>query len=696
MRTALARAGLVVAVLLVYGRVVGHAFIAYDTPTYISENPWVLRGLTLDGVRWAFTAHHAANWHPLTWISHMLDVSVLGVRPGAFALENALWHAANACLVLAVLERMTGDFGKSLFVAFLFALHPLHVESVAWIVERKDVLSTFLGLSSLLFWTRWAREGSRSAYALALVAFALGLLAKPMLVTWPCVLLLLDFWPLARGWRLAEKLPFFALSIVSAFVTFHAQSAGGAVQSLGNFAFPARLGNAVVAYATYLAKTFWPTCLAFHYPFAPQGLPAGEIAVAAIVLAAISAAAIVLLRRAPWFLTGWLFFLGTLVPVIGIVQVGGQAMADRYTYVPLLGVFIVVAWGTARLPLRVPLAVAACAALGALAWRQVGFWRDTRTLAEHAIACVPGNHVAHDILGLDHLAAGRLDEGAAEFRKALAIAPGDIEASSNLAGALQRQEKYPEAEAVLRRALALSPRGGVLHRRLAIVLNLEGRPAEALVEVDLALAADPDDAFALHVRGIALEALGRTDEARAAFERSLALVPEDANVRMRLARLYLRAGDLDAADRETARAVASDPGNAEAHRGRARVLEQRGRDAEALAELDRTLALSPDWALALGDTAWILATAQDAALRDPKRAVELGERAARLSGERAPGILDALAAAYASAGRFADASVTAEKALARARETGDTELASKIAKRLGAYRGSTIERETPR
>src|SRR5260221_5256540 len=274
-RLGLACLGLVAAVSLVYGRVLGHAFVAYDTPAYLTENPWVLRGLSFEGLRWAFTEFHSANWHPLTWISHMLDVQLFGLRPGWHALENVLWHAANACLVLLVLERMTGEFGRSLFVAFLFALHPLHVESVAWIVERKDVLSTFFGLACLLAWVRWTRQGSRGAYALAVLLLALGLLAKPMLVTWPFVLLLLDFWPLRRMDRgavklVVEKLPFFLLAVLSAIATVRAQDAGGAVQSLSNFHFSSRLANAVVAYGAYLGKTFWPTDLTFYYPFAPH------------------------------------------------------------------------------------------------------------------------------------------------------------------------------------------------------------------------------------------------------------------------------------------------------------------------------------------------------------------------------------------------------------------------------------------
>jgi len=708
-KTALGCLCLAVAVLLVYGRVLGHEFVAYDTPVYLTENPWVLRGLSLEGLGWAFSGAHAANWHPLTWLSHMLDVQVLGLSPGLHALENVLLHALNACLVLVLLERLTGFLGRSLFVAALFALHPLHVESVAWVVERKDVLSTSLGLLCLIAWTSYARGGGRGAYLRALFCLALGLLAKSMLVTWPCVLLLLDFWPLRRrelGWGrlLVEKLPFFALSAASSVATLLAQTAGGAVQSLAGLPLRERAANALVAYAGYLGKTFWPAGLSFYYPHPVRGLPGGAVLLAAALLAGISAAAVLACRRAPWFLLGWLFFLGTLVPVIGIVQVGGQAMADRYTYVPLLGVFVALAWGAGVLAERRPgltaplaaLALLACASLGILAHRQVGVWKDTRTLAEHALRVSPENHVAHDILGMDLLARGELERGAEEFRRALEIEPGDLDAASNLAGALQRQARYPEAEAALRRALARAPRKAELHRRLAIVLDYEAKHAEALAEVDLALGLDPSDVFSRHVRGIVLESLNRPEEAKVELERYLAVSPRDANVRMRLARLHLRRGELDAAEREIARAIAAEPGNAEAHRGRARVLLLRGLEAQALAELGETLRLSPEWGIALGDRAWILASAREEALRDPAQAVALGERAAKVSGGRAPGILDALAAAYAASRRFEEAIATGERAAARARETGDVELASRIERRLAAYREGRMDRGIPR
>jgi Flp pilus assembly protein TadD len=573
-RFGLACFGLVAATLLVYGRVLGHGFVAYDTPLYVTGNPWVLRGLTSDGLRWAFTHAHASNWHPLTWLSHMLDVEVLGLRPGWHAFENVLWHAANACLVLLVFLRLTGAFGKSLLVAALFALHPLHVESVAWVVERKDVLSGFFGLLCVLAWARGARRA-------ALLAFALGLLAKPMLVTWPFVLLLLDLGPLGRREvglprLLLEKVPFLALSALASAATVIAQSAGGAVQGLSNLPLAARLANVPLAYSGYLRRTFWPAGLSFHYPLLAHGAGAGAVIASTILLAAVTAFAVLARRSAPYLLLGWLFFLGTLVPVIGLVQVGSQSMADRYTYLPLLGVFAAVAWGgEALLGPRPILASSAVLVLGFLAWRQSGFWKDSRALAEHALAVNEEDYLAHDLLGIDLVAAGDLEGGAAHFRRALGLAPGDAEAASDLADVLLQQGRSGEAEAVLRRAVAIAPGSGALRRRLAIVLEQGGRFPEALAEAERAVAADASDAAALHVRAIALEALGRTEEARADLERSLDLAPEESMVRTRLARILLRKGDLDAAERELVRAAADDPSNVEARRGLERVRDLR-------------------------------------------------------------------------------------------------------------------------
>lgn len=716
LRSALACVALVAGVVAVYAQVAHHDFVAYDSAQYITNNPRVLSGLSWANVEWAFTSAWAANWHPLTWISHMLDVQLFGLNPGAHLLENAAFHALNCVLLFLLLERTTGAFGRSFFVAALFALHPLHVESVAWIVERKDVLSTFFGLVCLLSYARYARAASAARYVATAIWLALGLLSKPMLVTWPCVMLLMDLWPLERrslGARrlFVEKLPFFVLAAGSAAATVIAQRAGGAVQSLSQLPFVARAANALAAYLMYVVHALWPARLAFYYPMVALERNAPEIAGGALLVALVSWFALRSIATRAWFAFGWFLFLGTLVPVIGLVQVGGQALADRYAYVPSIGLFVIVAWGVVELSdryarddaararnLRVAslAAACACAVLGVLAWKQAATWRDTESLSRHALEVTQDNNVAHNLLGMSLVDRGELAEACAQFEEALRIAPGDLDALDNYASTLLRMNRLDEAEPLFRKALSLAPARANLHHHLGMLLQARGSYDEALLYLNEAVRLFPGYAAAHASRGQVLEALGRLDEARAAYERAFELRPSYAPASMNLARLCMRTNDFDRAARVLERAVELDPANAEAHRGLARAYTALARGRDARAELDTVLRLRPDWALAQGDMAWLLATSSDERVRDVPRAVELGERAARASRERQPAVLDALARAYAASQRFDEARATAEKALARAQETGDAELAAKIARRLEAYRASRVDRETPR
>src|SRR6266516_2269490 len=435
----------------IYAQVIGHQFITLDDPTYIRENPMVNRGFTLTGLTWAFTTFYATNWHPLTWISHMIDCQLFGTNAGRHLLVNALIHVANTLLVFWFLLRTTHARWPSALVAALFALHPLHVESVAWASERKDTLSTFFGLLSLIAYTRYAKAPSRNRYAWVAITLALGLLVKPMLVTWPFLMLLLDYWPLGRledpmvkehrrgathrkaatgvAWLVWEKLPLFALVAASAMITFVAQSHGGAVRTLGAAPIAVRLPNALVSYAKYLLLTFWPNDLAVYYPFA--GIPAWQIIGAAFLLIGITVCCVSQRRIRPYLIVGWLWFLGTLVPVIGIVQVGGQIMADRYFYIPSIGLFIALAFGLADIARswRVTPALSGAIAGGVvlifatLTNAQIQRWRDSFTLFEHTLAVTPPNlHIEHN-LGLAMGGSGRYDEAAAHFEKALQIDP---------------------------------------------------------------------------------------------------------------------------------------------------------------------------------------------------------------------------------------------------------------------------------
>jgi tetratricopeptide (TPR) repeat protein len=520
----------------IFGRVGSHEFVNYDSDLYVTGNPWVLRGLTWRGVGWAFGSLYADNWHPLTWISHMLDVQLFGLEPGPHNLMSCAFHAANACLVFLVLLEMTAQGWKSFLVAVLFAIHPLHVESVAWIAERKDVLSAFFGLGCLGFWVRWRRTGLRSLYLLSLICFACSLMSKPMLVTWPIVLWILDRWPLthtdpgARP-RAVHYLPLFVLSAACSAVTLLAQRSGNAIASLRHIPLVERIENACLANAAYIGKFVWPVDLSFFYPHPGAHIDPKSVIAGAILLAALSCMALANVRRAPWCLAGWLLFVVMLLPVIGIIQVGEQSMADRYMYLPSLGLFIAIVWTAGRWveteprvrPLVSVLAAAACAVLSLLCWRQVGVWKTTRTLTEHAIALNPQNPVAHGLLGRLEYDAGDLPGAEAEFRAALRASPSDVFALSNLALLEDGQGRHADAEALLRRAIQENPFRASLYVDLALVVHEESRREEALALVNEAMRREPSSTRGELVRGELLAEIGRNDEAREAFRRALTL-----------------------------------------------------------------------------------------------------------------------------------------------------------------------------
>jgi protein O-mannosyl-transferase len=502
-------AALVLAVLFVYAPVPGFDYVRFDDYGYVVDNPMVARGLSLEGIGWALTSSHASNWHPLTWISLMLDVSLFGVRPGPSHVVNVVLHAANALVLLLVLERLTGAFWSSVAVAGLFALHPLHVESVAWISERKDVLATLFGLLTIAAYAAWISEPSPRRYATALGLFFLGLTAKPMLVTWPFVLLLLDYWPLGRAARVPiprlvrEKLPFFALSAASSVATFLAQRAGGAVQDTERYPFLPRLANALVSCAEYAWKAFWPHPLAIFYPYPPR-VPLVKTIAAAGFLAVVTTVVVRFARRAPYAVTGWLLYVGTLVPVIGLVQVGNQRMADRYTYIPYIGLFIMVVFGLAgllgstRRGSRVLAAAAglALATAAALASRQVRVWEDSVTLFEHAIAAVPDNYPAHMNLGAALYHRGRHEEAVAHLREVVRILPEWAPGHHNLGAALVGSRRTEDGTRELAEAVRLLPARADYRVDLAGALSAQGRTAEAVVHLQEALRLQPDNARA--------------------------------------------------------------------------------------------------------------------------------------------------------------------------------------------------------
>src|SRR6266567_568580 len=457
---------LAIVTLAIYAQVIGHQFITLDDPTYIQENPMVNRGVTGAGLVWAFTTFYATNWHPLTWISHMIDCQLFGTFAGGHLLVNALIHVANTLLVFWFLLRTTHARWSSALVAALFALHPLHVESVAWASERKDTLSTFFGLLSLIAYVRYAEAPSIRRYAWVAIMLALGLLAKPMLVTWPFVMLLLDYWPLRRFdltsrrevatklWPLLrEKIPLFALVAVSAVVTSVAQSHLGAVRTFTQFPIAPRLSNVLVSYAKYLLLAFWPNDLAVFYPFPKGGIPAWQIIGAALLLIAITAFCFFQRKIRPYLIVGWLWFLGTLIPVIGLVQAGGQTMADRYFYIPSIGLFIALVFGLADVAkswrvapsLSTGIAFGVLLTFATLTNAQIHRWRDSFTLFEHTLAVTPPNRLIEYDLGLAFAESNRYDEAAPHFEKALQIRPNDYKSLLYMGISRFYQGRLPEA-----------------------------------------------------------------------------------------------------------------------------------------------------------------------------------------------------------------------------------------------------------
>jgi tetratricopeptide (TPR) repeat protein len=494
--------GLLVATMVAYGPLRENGFVGLDDPEYVTKNPNVLAGLTGGGFSWAFNVGYTGNWHPLTWISHQVDVSLWGLDPAAHHTTSLVLHALSTLLLFLFLARATGRDGPSAFVAAVFAVHPLHVESVAWVAERKDVLSTLLGFGSLLLWVEWAAKAGRGRYLGSLGLFAASLAAKPMFVTLPFLLVLLDRWPLERkgAERLREKLPFFALAAASCVLTVIAQSRGKAVSAVASLPLELRAMNALSAYLAYFAKACWPAHLAVFYPYPLGGAPALEVLGGGALLAAGTFAAFRFARRLPWLATGWLWWVGMLVPVIGIVQVGGQSMADRYTYVPMVGLSIAFAWGAAELlsRLRPGRAVGWAAGLAVLvacvgATRaQVALWKDDETLFRHALESTDRNYLAHLRLAGDAWEAGRREEALAHFAETVRLAPDMPEAHNNYGAALLVSGRADDALVQLQEAVRLEPDVGDARINLAGALLQKGRIDEAITQLQEGVRLRPD------------------------------------------------------------------------------------------------------------------------------------------------------------------------------------------------------------
>jgi len=544
-------------VLIAYGTVWHFEFVNIDDDLYLTDYPQIQRGLSWENALWAITAMKAAFWHPLTWLSHMLDTQLFGLNPAGHHVTNLLLHIANVLLLFVLLHRMTGALWRSALVAALFALHPLNVESVAWVSQRKTVLSTLFWLLTLLAYVGYVKKPNLQRYLGMMGIFVLGLMAKPMLVILPCVLLLLDYWPLGRlgkdgkqFWErlpklAAEKLPLFAPVAMASVLAIQAQAQMGSISSWQSLPLGTRVANAVLAYGLYLKRMVWPTDLAVFYPHPGSSLGAGPLALAALLLVGLSLGVWWQGRKSPYLVVGWLWYLGTLFPVIGLIQVGGHAMADRYAYVTLMGLFIILVWGAAELAqtLRLPkawlLGAGLCVVIvltGAVRL-QLSHWRNSFTLFQHALESTRDNHMAHSNLGIAFLDKNDLDEAIGHFYKALEIKPTHAGVHTNLSIAFRRKGMLDKALEHSIRSVQINPALAEAHNNLGISLFQKGRVEEASHEFRQALELKPDYTTCYYNLGLVLENQIRLEEAAESFRQALRLDPGHSQAKQRLALL---------------------------------------------------------------------------------------------------------------------------------------------------------------
>jgi tetratricopeptide (TPR) repeat protein len=609
---------LALAVWAIFSQTLRFSFVYFDDNEYVFDNPHITQGLNLKGILWAFTHVHSHNWHPLTTLTHMFDCQVYGLQPWGPHLENVLLHGMVAILLFVALRQMTGALWRSAFVAAVFAVHPLHVESVAWISERKDVLSALFFMLTLMAYGRYVRireSGTGSnlsflrfpAYWVALLLFALGLMCKPMLVTLPFVLLLLDWWPLQRFTlgntrpviaRLVwEKIPFLLLSAASCPVTIWAQK--DIVRSLEQISFPFRVGNALVSYAAYVEQMIYPAGLAVLYPY-PENLAPWKVGVSILFLLLVSTGVVVAARKHPFLPVGWLWYLGMLVPVIGFMQVGNQARADRYTYLPQIGLYIMVSWGVVDLARswrygRAVLgagAAAIVATLMVLAHVQTSYWKNGVSLMTHAIACTSNNYLAHDNLGAVLATQGKMVEAVEHIKQAIRFRPTYAQAHYNLANALDTQGKSAEAIEQYEQAIQLRPDYADAYNNLGDVLASQGKTAEALEQCERAIELKPDYADAHYNLGNVLASQGKTVEAIEQYQRAIQLEPDSADAHNNLGNVLAAQGKRTEAIEQYERAIQLKPDYAEAHYNLGNTLAGQGKLQGAIQHLQEALDLA--------------------------------------------------------------------------------------------------------
>jgi tetratricopeptide (TPR) repeat protein len=609
---------LVLLTIALYWPAMQCGFINYDDPDYVTANPHVQGGLNWEGVKWAFSnTEQGTQWAPLIWLSHMLAWQIFGSNAWGHHLINVLLHAANTALVFLVFQRMTGATWRSLILAALFGWHPLRVESVAWVTERKDVLSTLFWMLTLWAYAQYVEASqvrdskSKAWYGVGLTMFVFGLMSKAMLVTMPCVLLLLDYWPLerfkpGRVWQLVmEKIPFFALAVAASIVTYVVQKQGGAVATVDYLPLGARVGNTLISYCRYLGNIFWPTDLAVLYPHPGYWL-LEQVLLAGVFLCGISMLLFVKRGRYPYLLMGWLWFVGTLVPVIGLVQVGGQAMADRYTYIPSLGMLIIAIWGVHELTRRwryhkIALAVVGSAAIVlclALTRQQIGYWKDSETIFRHTLEVTQKNYIAHNNLGSALDKKGQTDEAISQFKAAILLKPDGADAYYNLGNALLNQGQTDEAISQFKAAIHLKPDDALAHNNLGNALDKKGQTDEAISQFKTAIRLKPDYTDAHYNLGVALFKKDQSDEAISQFQETIRLKPDYADAHINLGIALGKKGQIDEAVSQYQEAIRLKPDDALAHNNLGNTLDKKGQTDGAINQYQEAIRLKPDFVLA--------------------------------------------------------------------------------------------------
>jgi len=671
---------LVLAVLVVFAQTARFQFVNYDDEESVYSNPVVAQGLSIQAVGWAFTHAQTSNWIPLSTLSHMLDCQLFGLNAGGHHLVNVLWHAANAVLLFLVLRQMTGSLWRSAFVAAVFAVHPLRAESVAWVSERKDVMSGFFFILAIGAYVRYVRRPSGAGYSAVVLLFVAGLLAKSMVATLPFVLLLLDYWPLGRfsdwqrfGALVREKIPLFALSAASCATA--ALVPGLIITDSHRLSLLERIANALVSYVVYLRQMIFPAGLAPVYPIIPNGQPPPRVCAAFLLVGATSALVVAWRKQHPGLLIGWLWYLGMLFPVIGIIQISSDAShADRYTYLPEIGLAIagtwaVADWGVRREHRRVILVLLMATAFGALigcGYHQTSYWRTGESLWTRELACTSDNSTAHVYLGAALAREGKSELAIEQYRMALAIAPDNLAALNNLGTTLASEgtaaanhTKVQQAIACFRNALQIDPASKVTHYNLGVALASNGEMGAAMVQYRQALVIDPDFADAHLNLGNALRKSGQLDEAITHLRKVVKIKPDYATAYSTLGLVFLERGNVQ----------------------------------EAIDSWKQALGIKPDQADVQNNLAWLLATTPEGSLRDGAKAVALAEQANHLSRGGNLKILRTLAAAYAEAGRFGDAAATARRALELGVAQKNHDLTAALQKEMSLYEANTPMRD---